>query len=445
MLETSNRMSNGVAVVDRAPDFDDVEQEARIAQPMRSFAGVDALELAESEHEDTEWLVKYVLSADQPTIFGAASKATKTTQLVDLSVALATCTPWLDNFEIPKVRKVLFITGESSKRAISRRIKRSLVVRGLDWADVQGKLRVEAVDFPTLPNAEHQVAIQNDVAQHGIEVVIIDPLYRGLGGLDTNRMAEMGSAIVEFAKCCQPASLIISHHIIKSAAREQGPPTLESLSGAGIAESCGNWWLIGRNEPYQFDKKHDLAVTYGGREEQAGFIRIKFDEAEWDFDITSGQDIRDQRQRERDEKKQEANADKLRQTKAGVQHALANEKTAKPMSWIEARSGHPKTVTRVAVAEMLNDGTMVEQDYKDKMNRTQTGKLLASNADVRRSSPILAKVENGEHVDGVDVVAANPPLGDGDGGDHQQQQDNNKESGNNQSENRRVSSREDVE
>lgn len=87
------------------------------------------------------------------------------------------------------------------------------------------------------------MAIKADIEQHKIEVVIIDPLYRGLSGLDTNKLVEMGGAIVEFAKVCQPASLILSHHTTKAAAREGGAPTLESLSGAGLAESCGKWCL----------------------------------------------------------------------------------------------------------------------------------------------------------------------------------------------------------
>lgn len=392
--------------------------------PKKTFSGVDAFELAKHEFEQTDWLVEYVFSADQPTIFGAASKATKTTQLVDLSVALATGTQWLGNFEIPRVRKVLFITGESSKRAIAKRIIRSLKVRGLGWGDVQGMLRVEAVEFPTLPSAEDQVAIQSDVADHNIEVVIVDPLYRGLGGLDTNRMAEMGSAIVEFSKCCQPASLILSHHSTKSSARELGPPTLESLSGAGVAESCGNWWLIGRNEPYQFDRKHDLAVTYGGREEQSGFKRIQFDEAAWTFEISSGQDIKEDQQRERDEKRQAVKEKQLNEVKAAVKHCLANQPQAVSKDWIERRVGRVRTTVRQAVGELLTDGTLSEAEYRDGKNRVQIGIILTPKNDARGCSRMLADNQNGEHVEMMEMLAANPPLGGGGGGEHQLSSEN---------------------
>ncbi len=354
----------------------EAEQQVRLSLP--SFAGIDAMELEQHVDTENDWLVDSVFSADQPTIFGAASKATKTTQLVDLSVSLATGTQWLASFNVPKQRKVLFITGESNYRAISKRIRRALSVRGLSWSDVSGWLRVEAIEFPTLPSPKDQLRIEADIKEHGIEVVIIDPLYRGLGTLDTHRMAEMGDAIVSFTKACQPASVIISHHIIKSAAREFGPPTLESLSGAGLAESCGNWWLIGRNEPYQFDRRHDLSITYGGRDEQAGYKRIVFDEANWTFEITDGKDVKDQRNRERDAKKQQERETKLNEAKAGVKHCLANIKEPKPKTWVEARSGAVQVLTRVAIGDLLNNGTLVELEYKDGRNITRTGLILSS-------------------------------------------------------------------
>ncbi len=139
------------------------EEERRLALP--TFHGVDAADLSKYENEPVDWFVDNVFSSDQPTIFGAASKVGKTTQLSDLAVALAMRGPpdhpskWLGHFNVPKRRKVLFITGEANNRAASKRIGKALRIRGLDWTDVSGWLRVEAVDFPTLPNIEHRIGI----------------------------------------------------------------------------------------------------------------------------------------------------------------------------------------------------------------------------------------------------------------------------------------------
>jgi len=345
-----------------------------------TFAGIDAAELEQYVDADVDWLVDYVFSADQPTVFGAASKATKTTQLVDLSVALATGSKWLDFFNVSKQRKVLFITGESNYRAISKRIARALKKRDQKWRDVSGWLRVEAVEFPTLPNATDKIGIASDIEEHGIDVVIIDPLYRGLGTLDTHRMAEMGDAIVSFTKACQPASVIIAHHIIKSAAREPGPPTLESLSGAGLAESCGNWWLIGRNKPYDFDRIHDLSVTYGGRDEQAGFRRIVFNEQLWTFDITSGEEIKIQKVKEQQERTQQGRIARRLSARDEVLKLLEKQKTPVSKKWIEEISKASQNDIRSAVTALLADGTLVCAPYHDSVGRTQpSGVILATN------------------------------------------------------------------
>ncbi len=386
---------NGQAKASEIPPHleDAVESEAQqqasqVPPPNKtpSFAGIDAGNLAHFVDVETDWLVDGIFAADQPTVFGAASKATKTTQLVDFSVALATETPWLNSFAVSKARKVLFITGESNYRGVSKRILRALNSRGIGWDKVAGKLRVEAVEFPNFPSALDRQGITTDVMTHGFEVVIIDPLYRGLQGLDTFRMAEMGEAIIQFVKACRPASVVISHHVIKNAARELGPPALEDLSGAGLAESAGNWWLLGRNEPYRFDRRHDLSVVFGGRDEQAGIKRIIFDETAWTFDVSCGQDIKEQRKRESAEREQRAKDAKIREARAGIKHAMANESEPKPKNWIETRSGHPQTVTRAAIAELLNDQTLIEQPYTDSRGRIQMGLILASMTDETQPS-----------------------------------------------------------
>jgi len=398
---------NGFAVVDPLDIIADERADEILAESLPSFAGIDASELHSFVDQDIDWLVDFIFSADQPTVFGAQSKATKTTQLADLAVALTSKTDWLGEFKVSKRRRVLFITGESNYRGASKRISRALKARELEFADVSQWLLVEPVEFPRLPNLEDRMGIAADVAKHRIEVVIIDPLYRGLMGVDANRLADMGGAIVEFAKACQPASLIISHHTTKASARELGPPSLEDLSGAGLAESAGNWWLIGRNEPYKFDQQHDLCVLFGGRDEQSGIRRIKFDEKQWTFNVTSGQDLKDQREQEKQEKQQQKQEEQLRYARAQVTHCLTNQKQYQPKSWIETRSKATRDSTRQALAELLDTGDVIEGEYKDSRNRPQQGFGLRE-LGCSPCSRMLANNENGEPVDCCDDVRRSP-------------------------------------
>lgn len=359
------------------------------------FEGIDIAELEQFSSEQPDWIVQGVFSADQPTLFGARSKCLKTTQLIDLSVALASGTPWLTSFEIPKKRRVLFITGESNYRATARRLQKAAKVRNLKFQDLAGMLRVEAIHFPKLPDHQHQMAVAAVVEKHSPDVVIIDPLYRGLtADIDPHKMSQVGEAIVAFAKACEPASLILSHHVNKAAARELGhPPELEDMNGAGIAETCGNWWLVGRNEKYEWDWKHDLCVQFGGRDEQGGARRIVFDESTWTADVESFKDFiggrEEAAQRAKQEQKAAAHHAKTEQARLSILHAMRNKK--KPRSqrqWEDLRGMNPQGVWRGAFSDMVTEGTIVICPYKDAQNRVQSqGYILAELAAEYEQSP----------------------------------------------------------
>jgi hypothetical protein len=363
------------------------------AKNANTFAGVDAADLAAFVDEEVDWVVSNAFSADQTTLFGARSKATKTTQLAELGVALATCTDWLGVFTVPRARRTLFITGEANNRAISRRLDRACRARGATLDDLRGMLRVEALEFPQLPSAADREAVARTVAEHGIEVVIVDPLYRGLAGLDSARVTEIGGAIVEFAQACRPAALILSHHCNKSAAREYGkPPELEDMTGAGVAECCGNWWLIGRNSPYEFDGMHDLCVAFGGRDEQAGARRILFDERNWTFSAEPLHEYReaaaDDAAAERRRAKDDSDQREADIASAKIKAVMANEKVPLAKTVVRDTCGATRKWFEVAFAALLRDGSIVTRPYRDAMKRVQpTGFLLREQAESYRFDP----------------------------------------------------------
>lgn len=252
-------------------------------QPNRvqTFAGQSVNELWDLAEEPVDWLVGGVFSAEQPTVFGAPKKTLKTTLLTDLVVALATGDEWLGKFEVPRPRKVLFITGESTPRAAIRRIRRAYDARGLSRDGLRDNLRIEAMHVPKLRNAEHQVTIAADITRHGFDVVVLDPLYRAIDGhTNAANLFDIGDLLGSFSHACMPASVILSHHL-KASARYAVVPDLDDLSQSGTSEFAGNYFLLGRLSEYAGDKKHSLAFQYGGRDEQYGSGSLDFDEADW--------------------------------------------------------------------------------------------------------------------------------------------------------------------
>jgi len=312
---------------------------------------------------------------------GARSNGCKTLQLTDLAVAVASESQWMNVFDVPKRRKVLFITGEANYRRIAKHIQKACHVRGIEFADLLGYLRIEAIEFPCLPRLADQEAIRNDIETHGFEVVIADPLYRGLSGIDSSRLSEMGDAIKSFQAACAPACMVLSHHVIKSAAREYGsPPQLEDMTGAGIAESCGQWWLVGRNEKYQWDWKHDLCVSFGGREGQGGGRRILFNERDWTFQVDAWHEYTEQAREELVQQRHAARLEAEGRRRAAARmlilKAVRNVKVPQSKSAIRESCGAVQSDFRVVFPELLQEMTLVQRPYRDALNRLQAAGYL---------------------------------------------------------------------
>jgi hypothetical protein len=288
------------ALPDRKGDFDSSnDQRESVKVRERSFAGKSASELWALASQPVQWLVQDVFSCDQPTIFGAKQKSLKTTLLTDLAVSLASGLSWLNRFEIPLQRRVLFVTGESSESAAMRKIQRAAAARNLRCEDITDFLRIEAITFPSLPSLEDCMAIQEAVQKYKIEVVLVDPLYMGLQGVNTSNLNEVGPAMRQFMAHCKPANLIIAHHVKKTASYDDAP-NLEDLSQAGIAEFAGNYWLMGRMGEYTGEGLHTLAIRYGGRDEQFGLLKLEFDERNWTSHFSSLLDDRHHRKARRE-------------------------------------------------------------------------------------------------------------------------------------------------
>lgn len=353
----------------------------------RSFAGLDASDLKSYATQEADWLVQDIFTIDEPLLFGARSKGCKTLQLTDLAVAVASGMAWMNTFNVPKQRKVLFITGEANYRRIAQHIQKACGVRGIDFQDLKGCLRVEAVEFPCLPRPADQDAIQADIDRHQIELVIIDPLYRGLTGVDSARLTEMGDAIKKFQAACVPACMVLSHHVVKSAAREFGnPPQLEDMTGAGIAESCGQWWLVGRNAKYEWNGKHDLCIQFGGREGQGGGRRILFNEFAWTFQIAPWQDYvseaEEERRQVKEDTKRDADDRKLNAARAKLLKACRNIRVPQSRTRIRDSSGQSGATFGVAFAGLVDEKMLVLRSYKDGANRMQPeGYILAEYSD----------------------------------------------------------------
>ena len=347
----------------------------------RMFVGVDAADLEPLLSEKPDWLVQGVFACGETLVLAARSKACKTLQLCDLAVALATGGKWMGHFDVPQSRRVLFISGETNRRRMAAHLLPALRGRDETFESLRGWLRVETEAFPTLASFSDLAGVRATVAEYQPNVVICDPLYRGLSGLDSTRLAEMGPALKQLEDACKPATLILSHHVTKSAARDEGAaPSLEDMSGAGLAEMAGQWWLVGRNAKYAFDGTHDLAVHYGGREGQAGGLRILFDERAWTWDVQSLAEFRveaaEQGRAVRERARQQEHQRAIEDARRRILNTFRTRREPMSKAMIKECGGLKRATFDEAIGDMLRDETLVMRPYTDGLGRRQTGGII---------------------------------------------------------------------
>ena len=82
-----------------------------------SFVTMTSAELDAADLH-TEYLVEGILAAGQPCVIAASKKSLKTTTAIDLAMSLASRSPFLGKFHVPKSVRVALMSGESGDAVI---------------------------------------------------------------------------------------------------------------------------------------------------------------------------------------------------------------------------------------------------------------------------------------------------------------------------------------
>jgi hypothetical protein len=170
-----------------------------------------------------------VLHQGSKAILGSSSKARKTWVLLDLGLSVANGVPFRNwnttkgrvcyiNFEI----QVPFIVGRLTKVAMAKENT------GLENFDIWN-LRGHAASFDKLlPKLIQQLR------DKGYSLVIIDPVYKGLGGRDENAAGDISELCNEIEKVAVQtgAAVVFAAHYSKG--NQAGREALDRISGSGV-------------------------------------------------------------------------------------------------------------------------------------------------------------------------------------------------------------------
>jgi hypothetical protein len=367
----------------RGAESEDAESEevaaddGPLAECGYQFAPITSAEFFTSNYKP-EWLVKRLLVKKQPVVFGAPKKHLKTTIAVDLGVSLDTKTPFLGEFDVYHRQRVAIISGESGPHALQQMALRVCSARGVDPSTLN---ILWGFKLPQLANAEHIEALCHGLKEHGVEVLIIDPLYLCMlagdaaRGLDPANMFHMGPVFLGLAERilaigCTP---ILIHHSTKHI--EAGEPLeLEQLAYAGVSEFGRQWLLLNSRVPYdpKHPGSHQLWLSVGGSEGQCGLWAMDVEEGElredfsgrkWEVTVVSAGDAIEDIRLKKETARQEAKAQKIKEDGTAILNYLdANDPGRQGMTKKRIRDGLGWDSERMgrALQPLMDDGVVVE-------------------------------------------------------------------------------------
>ncbi len=235
-----------------------------------------------------EWLIKRVLVKGQAAGIGAPKKGMKTSIALDALVSLASGTPFLGEFEVPRPVRAMIMIGESGQKVAQETVRRICRAKGISLESLEGRFFI-GFDLPQLSSREQMNELARVITEHKIGAVFIDPLYlcllssSGPGPrLDAANLFHVGPLLMAVGKTCLDAGAtpVLLHHFKQSTPDPYGVPELGDFAFAGIQEYLRQWVLMRRRERYvPGSGEHKLWLSVGGSAGHSG---------EWCLDIREG-------------------------------------------------------------------------------------------------------------------------------------------------------------
>jgi hypothetical protein len=174
-------------------------------------------------------IIKGVFHQGLKGVLGSGSKARKTWILLDLAISVSTGTPFWQFQTV--MGRVLYINFEIPEPFIRWRIMQLAAARGTtSLADLHvWNLRGKSASFgKMMPSLLDHIGIGK------YSLVIIDPIYKGLGGRDENSAGDIGELCNELEQipAVSGAGLIYGAHYSKG--NQAGKEAIDRIGGSGV-------------------------------------------------------------------------------------------------------------------------------------------------------------------------------------------------------------------
>ena len=190
---------------------------------------VSAAEFMAVPRSEPPQLVCGVLHQGSKMALGGASKSRKSWTLIDLTLSVSTGTPWW-GFETQKGR-ALYVNFELPEFAFQHRISVIAAAKGItDFSNCDlWNLRGFATDFSVLIPK-----ILARIKDSRYALIVLDPIYKGLGKRDENKAGDIASLCNEIEQLAvqSGAAVVFGAHYSKG--NQAGKEAIDRIGGSGV-------------------------------------------------------------------------------------------------------------------------------------------------------------------------------------------------------------------
>lgn len=232
-----------------------------------------------------DWLIKNVLLRGQPGVIGGPMKTLKTGIAIDMAISLASGTPFLGKFDVPRPVRVALMSGESGKAVLRQQARCVCKQKGLSLEECDV---LWSSHLPRLARRADRVGLKHFLKNEKVEFVLLDPLYlcllSGASNISASNLYQMGPLLLRVGQACLSAGAtpVFVHHTVKGISKSTEPRAalgLESLAFSGIGEFVRQWVLLNRRCPFEEGSgRHDLVMSVGGSAGHSGRWQVEVNE-----------------------------------------------------------------------------------------------------------------------------------------------------------------------
>jgi AAA domain/RepB DNA-primase from phage plasmid len=363
-LKASMRKSSLFArtdIEDDGIDEEPLDDEEVLATSTRGPQLTTYRDFLTTAYRKPTWLVEGIWADKAHGLLAGESKTFKTLLILDLAVSIASGTPFLGKFPVPRVGPVIFIQEENDPEDLQDRLMRIGYQRGVTPNVVAHKdPRRTVLDYgPDLPihllnnegfsfmDDEWMKWLAGQVKTIQPALVAFDPLYLLTPGADENSAAEMTPILANLLRLKQRygCGILIAHHYTKGTP-EGKHRRARRMSGTGVFHR----WL--KSAVYVERASDDEPVVKVSGEQRShaagGTYRVEFDlGTEEDLDYEAHVSVW------RDEPEDETEAKVLTEAQEHQRDALLEAVAAH----VKETGEHP-TATELAKAMGLRPATV---------------------------------------------------------------------------------------